>query len=303
MGKAKNIIKNFSWFILGFAVATGIGYVVAETYINSDEVYYDNTESGLTSSTVYDATNELYEETIEIKKMGLNKLYSGKNLGTTFTSDQQTAISSGTFEGLGLGDYWVIDGHNWRIWGFDWYMNKGDTQTTTHHVVIMPDDNLLDSDGSTSYMNDTNTTSGGYAGTKLRNTYISQMETTINSAFGTGHILSHRELLSNSVDSNGKANGWAWYDSTVEIPSEVMMYGTTIFSNYTDGGSGYNVGTAYPILPLALVKPEFVVNRNTYWLRDVVSASSFADVNAYGDATSRLASSSWGGVRPYFLLY
>ena len=302
MEKIKNAIKrNLKGFILGLVIAGGVGYVIAETYLDSDEVYYDNTTSGLTSSTVYGATNELYEEALNIKKMGLNTLYSGKNLGTSYTSAQQTAISSGTFDGLGLGDYWVIGGHNWRIWGFDWYMNKGSTKTTAHHVVILPDDNLLDADGSTThYMNDSNTTSGGYAGSKLRSTYVSQMETTINSCFGTGHILSHKELLSTSVDANGKANNWDWYDSTVEVPSEVMMYGSTIWSNY--GGSGYNVGTAYPILPLALVKPEFVINREHYWLRDVVSSSSFAYVSGNGYANSHYASTSVVGVRPYFLL-
>ena len=137
----------------------------------------------------------------------------------------------------------------------------------------MPDDNLLKANGSsTHYMNDSDTTAGGYVGTKLRSTYISQMKNTIAAFFGADHILSHRELLCNAV-SNGKASGWAWYDSTVEIPSECMMYGTEDWANYTDGGAGYNMGTAYPILPLAMIKPERVVNRENFWLRDVVSAS------------------------------
>ena len=223
-------------------------------------------------------------------------------LGTSLTSAQASAISSGTFDGLFNDAYWTIGGFNWRIWGFDWYINKGDTQCTTHHCVVIPDANLLAANGSsTHYMNDSDTTTGGYAGTKLRSTYVPQMLTTIKNCFGASHVLSHRELLCNAV-SSGKASGWAWYDSTVEIPSEVMMYGSTIWSNYTDGGSGYNVGTSYPALPLAILRPERVVNRANYWLRDVVSASLFAYVPYYGDAFSTGASVAWNGVRPFFLL-
>lgn len=224
------------------------------------------------------------------------------DLGTSLTSAQAAAIDNGTFDGLHVDAHWTIGGHVWRIWGFDWYLRKGDTECTTHHCVILPDDNLLAANGSTTkYMNDSDTTSGGYAGTKLRSTYVPQMLTTIRNCFGSGHVLSHRELLCNAVAS-GKASGWAWYDSTVEIPSEHMMYGAPIWANYTNGGAGYNVGTAYPALPLALIKPQRVVNRANYWLRDVVSASLFADVNSSGNADYHGASSTWFGVRPFFLL-
>ena len=224
------------------------------------------------------------------------------DLGTSLTAAQATAISNGTFEGLHVDAHWTIGGHVWRIWGFDPFLNKGDTQITKHHCLVMPDDNLLDANGSTThYMNDTNTTEGGYAGTKLRTTYVPQMLATIQSCFGSSHVLSHRELLCNAV-SNGKASGWAWYDCTVEIPSELMMYGAPVWANYTDGGAGYNVGTAYPVLPLAIIKPERVVNRDNYWLRDVVSASSFAIVSGSGGAGRDGASDAWVGVRPFFLL-
>lgn len=231
-----------------------------------------------------------------------NSLYNPVYLGSSYTAEQQAEVAAGTFNGLYLGAYWTIGGVTWRIWGFDWYLNKGATQCTTHHLVILPDANLLSANGSTThYMNDTDTTAGGYAGTKLRSTYVSGMLSTIKSAFGNSHVLSHRELLCNAV-SSGKASGWAWYDSTVEIPSEVMMYGATIWSNYTDGGSGYNVGTSYPVLPLAIIEPKHVVNRTNYWLRDVVSASWFAGVGGDGVAIYNGASYSSGGVRPFFLL-
>ena len=80
------------------------------------------------------------------------------------------------------------------------------------------------------------------------------------------------------------------------------MYGATIWGNYTDGGSGYNVGTAHPILPLALLKPQHVINSANFWLRDVVSASWFAFVANDGHAGYLGAATAWVGVRPFFLL-
>lgn len=230
------------------------------------------------------------------------KVHGGYDLGSTFTAAQQAAIANGSFSEMDIGDYWSFGGKRQRIWDGDWALRKGDTEISTHHLVLMTDDNMLKADGSTThYMNDTDTTAGGYAGTKYRSTYRSQLMSTWASWFGSGHILTHRELLCNAV-TNGKASGWAWYDCDVELPSEIMMYGSTIWSNYTDGGSGYNVGTAYPQFALASIDPSRVINRENYWLRDVASASWFADVSFNGDAYCDGAPAPWVGLRPYILL-
>ena len=71
-----------------------------------------------------------------------NAIYRGKNLGTTVTTAQYSAISAGTFTDLFIGDYWVINGVNWRIAAFDYWYNKGDTACSTHHVVVVPDSSL-----------------------------------------------------------------------------------------------------------------------------------------------------------------
>ena len=71
-----------------------------------------------------------------------NSIYRGKNLGTSVTAEQYKAISNGTFAGLYVGDYWVISGVTYRIAGFDYYLHNGDTDTTKHHAVIVPDENM-----------------------------------------------------------------------------------------------------------------------------------------------------------------
>ena len=255
---------------------------------NSGKVSFSNLETFLTESC------GLYFK---------NSIFRGASLGSEFKSAHQTAISNGSFTGLFLGDYWTINSVNWRIWGFNYYKGRGDTNCTTNHVVVMPDSNLLVADGSTThYMNDTDTTAGGYQGSKCRTTYLTNTsESTypyqkIANAFGASHILAHRELISTAV-SNGAASSWAWYDSKVEIPSETMLYGHTVWSN-----GGYNTASMPGQLPLAAIKPEFVFNRNNYWLRDVASASTFAVVSTDGAANGSGASNAWFGVRPYFLL-
>ena len=60
--KTKQFLKKYLiGFILG-VVSVGIVAVYAETYFPSNDVTYDNTESGLTSTNVQGAIDELYTE-------------------------------------------------------------------------------------------------------------------------------------------------------------------------------------------------------------------------------------------------
>lgn len=56
-----------------------------------------------------------------------NSLYRGENLGDHVTDEQYATIAAGTFDGLWIGDYWVIGGVTYRIAAFDYYYNTGDT--------------------------------------------------------------------------------------------------------------------------------------------------------------------------------
>ena len=223
-----------------------------------------------------------------------NAIYRGKNLGTSVTAAQWAAIANGTFADLYIGDYWVIGGVNWRIAAFDYYYKTGDTSCTTHHVVIVPDTDLY-----THVMNDTNITTGGYIGSKMYTEGLAQAKTQINSAFGSSHILSHRQLLVNAV-TNGKPSGGSWYDSTVELMTEQNVYGGKIFGAGNDGST---IPYLYTIdksqFPLFAHDPSMISNRHWFWLRDVVSDAGFALVYADGRARSNGASAA-GGVRPVF---
>lgn len=225
-----------------------------------------------------------------------NSIYRGKNLGTTVTEEQWEAISSGTFTDLYIGDYWVIGGVNWRIAAFDYYLNCGDTSFTKHHAVIVPDTYLY-----SAQMNTTNVTTGAYKGSAMYTANLTQAKSTINSAFGSSHVLSHRIYLSNAT-SNGRASAGEWTDSTVDLMCEHMVYGSGIFSPVSDGS---NVPNNYRVekgqLPLFALEPSRICNRDTWWLRDVITAAAFAGVDSYGSASCSGASDSLG-VRPAFCI-
>ena len=225
-----------------------------------------------------------------------NSIYRGKNLGTTVTEEQWEAISSGTFTDLYIGDYWVIGGVNWRIAAFDYYLNCGDTSFTKHHAVIVPDTCLY-----SAQMNTTNVTTGAYKGSAMYTANLTQAKSTINSAFGSSHVLSHRIYLSNAT-SNGRASAGEWTDSTVDLMCEHMVYGSGIFSPVSDGS---NVPNNYRVekgqLPLFALEPSRICNRDTWWLRDVITAAIFAYVYSFGLAIYGHASNS-SGVRPAFCI-
>ena len=234
-----------------------------------------------------------------------NAIYRGKSLGSTVTTAQYAAIKAGTFDDLYIGDYWTISGVNYRIAAFDYYLNSGDTNCTTHHVVIVPDTCLYNAQ-----MHNTssggwesgaaNTTAGGYVGSDMYKSNLEQAKTTIKSAF-SGHVLKHRIYLTNAV-ANGRASGGAWCDSEVDLMCEQMVYGSGIFSPVSDGS---NVPANYRVeksqLPLFQHEPSRICNRATWWLRDVITASYFAIVGDSGHATYRNASTSCG-VRPAFCI-
>ena len=182
-------------------------------------------------------------------------------------------------------------GVTYRVAAFDYYLQTGDEACTDHHVTLVPDTALYDG-----VMNDADTTTGGYAGSKMRTSGLDTAKATISSAFGADHILSHRQLLSNAV-SSGAISGWSWYNSQVELLSEKMVYGS-----YAWGGGaqeGHNTGIGKSQLALFQARPDLITTRQDWWLRDVQSAAHFCGVTNDGYANFWTASAPVY-VRPAF---
>lgn len=228
-----------------------------------------------------------------------NSIYRGKDLGTSVTEAQWTAISAGTFDDMYIGDYWTLSttlgsstsNVKYVIAGFDYWWNCGDSfphSSNKHHVVLVPAVNLY-----SAAMNATNITTGGYVGSAMYTDNLANARTGIAGVFGD-HLYSVRRLFTNSVNASGQATGWSWYTSTVDLMNENMVYGTSVWTT-----SGYEVGVDRTILPLFALNPASASIRASWWLRSVATPSNFANVNNNGNANYNSASNA-NGVRPDF---
>lgn len=222
-------------------------------------------------------------------------VFRGKNLGGGVSSAQKAAIKDGSFDNLYIGDYWFNNGVNWRIGDMDYFLRCGDTDFTRHHLVIVPDTPLY-----SGKMNETHTTEGGYVGSLMYKSGLDQAKTAIAAAFGD-LVTTHRDILCNAV-SNGRQSGGGWFDSTVELMCERMVYGNSVFQPGCDGSFiPYNYTTGKSQFALFRMAPQYISNRQWYWLRDVGSATHFARVNDNGGANCYNAGNVHG-VRPYFVI-
>ena len=230
-----------------------------------------------------------------------NAIYRGKDITSKFydgTLSQQ--IAAGTFDDIFIGDYIIgqKSGRKYLVSDINYRLHTGDVECTKPHVLMIPEKIM-----GTAMMNDTNITTGGYVGSKMYTTNLTPFKTIIKNDFGTNHILKHKELLTNAV-TDGKSSGWAWYDSEIELMNESMVYGHNAWGSH----HGFETGIDKSQLSIFKHRQDLAVALNDsnqrywYWLRDVVSSSSFACVYPHGTANNNGAASS-GGVRPAFLIY
>ena len=241
-----------------------------------------------------------------------NAMWGGRDITAAFNNGTVSAnIANGTFKDIFPGDYITkqvtISGTaytiNWVVADCDYWINKGDTATTAHHVVIVPQTPIFNAN-----MNATNTTEGGYAGSEMYRNVIPACATGIVSAFGSSHILTFRDGISNSVDTSRVSSGipqwtgtpgwWGeWVSVQCNLMSEKMVYGAPICA----AGAMDNTMATRQMSAFRLSERLINSNRQAWWLRDVVSSAFFAIVNGYGYATANVASDV-RGVRPFALL-
>lgn len=264
----------------------------AATRFDANDILIKDGTNGTKKITVANAASEFAGLVSDVNH---RNIYRGKNLGTAITDAQKTAISSGTFDDLFVGDYWTLNGTVYRIADMDYWLNCGDTAFTKHHLVMVPDGNMYSAP-----MNDANTTEGGYVGSKMYTEGLDNAKATIQAAFGNV-LQAHREALINAV-TDGHPSGHAWYDSTVELMNEIMVYGCHI---YAPAGNGQLTSDRYTTdkqqLALFRLSPRMANNRIAYWLRDVVSSSDFANMRHGGTADATIVSAPLG-VRPVFAI-
>ncbi len=259
----------------------------------------------ITSAGVFNALND--KVSIQDNAGFHNSIFRGKNLGSSLTAAQKTAIAAGTFEDMYIGDYWEINSVKYRIAHFDYWLNCGDGSNvcTDHHVVVVPDSALVNK-RMNAKVDNVDTTAGAYVNSEMRTTNLADAKTIVNAAFGADNILGHREYMQNAV-TDGYESAGAWVNADIELMSEIMVYGSNIFHNVKCGTALPNLYTVNKTqLALFRLDPSYIICKNVaqtdrsyWWLRDVVSATYFALVSAGGSAYAGGASDTIG-VRPAF---
>lgn len=258
-----------------------------------------------------------------------NSLYRGKDLTNVYASSEICdMIASGDLSDLYVGDYFTKsisstygnESIDCVLGGFNCYMNVGDTALTRNHAVIVMKDCMktkaqMHKTTSGDYESGSakNTTAGGYPGTDLYQEVIPAYDNALQAALGSAHVIQHRVLLANVVNTENKSAGlntqvgcstnWQWYDERAGLMSEAELYGAPIFSS-----SGYDQGEACMQLPLFTLNPAARIaglgrggSRMWYWLRSVATSTDFCICDSVGCAHYDTASDA-SGVRLRFLI-
>lgn len=225
---------------------------------------------------------------------GHNSVFRGKNLGATFTEAQVNAIDSGTFEDIFIGDYWEKDGVKYRVAAFDYFLNNGTPAVmTSHHAVVVPDTSLY-----TYRMNDTDSTATGYRGSVMFSAGLTDALTQIRGIFN-GNLL-RIPLLTTITATGNDATDWRWDGSRyISIMNESMLYSSPMWG--TQVHSPYNSGNCSSQLPLFAMRPDLINTRESYWLSDIVSSTSFSSHMVQGRPGNTVASTALG-VRPFIMV-
>ena len=269
----------------------------------------DNVTITTDPTTVYITEKDLKElkEIVVAPNAGAhNAIYRGKDITDLFYDGTLTKqIAAGTFDDIFVGDYIIgkSSGRKYLVADLNYRLHCGDTECTKPHMLMIPERTM-----GNAQMNANNDTTGAYTGSAMYTANLEAYKTIIRNDFGTGHILSHRNLFANAV-TNGYESAGTWYDSDIDLMNECMVYGSNIFHNVMGGTAvPYNYTIDKSQLSLFRHRPDLIPARDSgggrtwYWLRDVVSAACFAHVLNNGDANYSHASSSLG-VRPAFLIY
>lgn len=266
-------------------------------------------DSALSDTSTNPVQNRILTEKINILiRMGNWRTgFRNKNLGTSFTADQKTMIAAGDFTELWNGDYWNINNRKCRIVdNTNFQYRKGDTEFTKPGLIIMYDNNIVSPEAF--LIDNANDSGHGYANCAYRTRTDGKGREYCKSIFvadfGADHIASHREIMSTSRGAGG-ALGWGWQDADVELPSEVNLYGHSVWGcglSNAAYSSGYNIGAQWGQFKLFEIEPVYAFLRQSSWLRDVVSASSFVLVGYRGTAADAAPSDPWTGLRPYAIL-
>lgn len=231
------------------------------------------------------ATAEMVEQAVSVFMAGFSpemhrNIFRGRCLGESITAGQLAVIRDGSFADLYVGDYWEINGTKYRIADINYWRNVGypeSEKVQKPHILIVPDTVL-----GSGQMHTSNSTYGGYRNSEMKSTRLNNIAKTLPDTFKS-LLLTHRMF------SDG-----AWINASVDLMSEVMVHGTYIC---TDNNNKQTSDTQQ--LSLFRLCPELKSIGQNYWLRNVAGSQTYTLISQYGDASSDMATSTYG-IRPVF---
>ena len=231
------------------------------------------------------ATAEMVEQAVSVFMAGFSpemhrNIFRGKSLGESITAEQLEVIRDGSFRDLYVGDYWEINGTKYRIADINYWRNVGypeSEKVQKPHILIVPDTVL-----GSGQMHTSNSTSGGYKSSTMKTVRLNQIANSLPDVF-KNILISHRMF------SDG-----TWITTSIDLMNEVMVHGTYIC---TDNSNKQTSDTQQ--LALFRLAPELKTIGVNYWLRNVAGSQTYTLISQYGDASSDMATSTYG-VRPVF---
>ena len=207
-------------------------------------------------------------------------IFRGKHLGESITEEQLEVIRDGSFADLYVGDYWEINGVKYRIADINYWKNVSypeSEKVQKPHILIVPDTIL-----GSGQMNTGNSTSGGYRSSAMKSTKLNQIADALPDTF-KDMLISHRMFSDGS-----------WIATSVDLMNEVMVHGTYICAD----NNNKQTSDAQQLVLFRLA-PELKAIGVNYWLRNVAGSQTYTLVSQYGDASSDMATSTYG-IRPVF---
>lgn len=233
------------------------------------------------------ATAEMVEQAVSVFMAGFSpemhrNIFRGKCLGESITEEQMIAIRKGSFRNLYVGDYWEINGTKYRIADINYWRNVGypeSEKVQKPHVLIVPDTTL-----GSGQMNTGNSTAGGYRNSSMKAARLVQIANSLPDAF-KNILISHRMFSDGS-----------WINASVDLMNEVMVHGTYVC---TDNNNRQTSDTQQ--LSLFRLCPALKSIGQNYWLRNVAGSQTYTLISQYGDASSDMATSTYG-IRPVFAI-
>ena len=293
----------------------------AVTDLDSSNVFLIDGDNGTKTIKGTDLAYALFDGIPEMH----NQIYRGKNLGSSFTGEQSNNIKDGSFHDLWLGDYWEIGHNKYRIVDFDYYYHYcGAPRLSTHHVVIMPDNAMMNSTGEVfkaSFSGEGDLKATGYRGAAIRSSSeMGEVKTLIKNDFGSSHVLPYKLFTSISFTKSSvdglyyTANTWT--DAEVEIPSMNQIYGNPETGIARAGSDPFDQQFSLFKIKHSLISASDIIpdgetdfSEYSYWTRSVeisefvsTQAGAIFDVGGDGAFGTLYGDRSSGAIRPYFLV-